>query len=69
MNSEWGSSDWLQFLISALLGAAIYYMRAKGEPYSVLEAHVSSRPGDRDSLLQKKAAIDEFVSNFENNHL
>lgn len=45
------------------------WQRAKGELYSVLEAHVSSRPGERDPFLQEKAAIDEFVSSFEDNHL
>lgn len=45
------------------------WQRAKGELYSVLEAHIPSGPGEHDSFLQKKAAIDEFVSNFEDNHL
>ena len=45
------------------------WQRAKGELYSVLEAHVSSRPSEHDPFLRKKAAIDEFVSNFEDNHL
>lgn len=45
------------------------WQRAKGELYSVLETHLSSNPGEHDEFLQKKAAIDEFVSNFENNYL
>lgn len=45
------------------------WQRAKGELYSVLEAHVLSNPGEYDEFLQKKAAIDGFVSNFEQNYL